>query len=119
MDVGKVIVSKLSTYSVFPIVAPQGTIGNYIVYQVISYLPTKEKALSNLDTASVQLTFITSTYAEGITLAKAVRTILDGAQGTIEGVVVDSIRYEESNDLFDMETRDYILSNTYTIRVKT
>lgn len=119
MDIGKVIKSKLSTYAVYPVVAPQGTTGNYIVYQVVSYLPTKTKPLSTLDTATVQLTFLYSTYATAITAAKAVRGILDGESGTIEGINVDSIRYEESNDLFDLETRGYILSNTYTIRVKT
>lgn len=119
MDIGKVIVSLLTGYQVFPVVAPQGTTGNYIVYQVISYLPTREKALSNLDVASVQLTFIYSTYSTGITAAKAVRTILDGAKGTIASVEVDSIRYEDANDLFDLEQRSYIVSNTYTIRVKT
>src|SRR5574343_185318 len=105
MDVGKVIYNKLSgTYSVYPVIAPQGTTGNYIVYQVISYLPTKEKALSILDTATVQLTYVTSTYAEGVTIARAVRTILEAARGIISGVNVDSIRFEDSNDLFDLET---------------
>jgi hypothetical protein len=117
MDVGKVIKSKLSMYSVYPVIAPQDTTGNYIVYQVISYLPTKSKALSNIDTAMVQLSFVTSTYAEGVTMAKVARAILEASSGLIEGVHIDSIRFEDSNDLFDLETRGFLLSNTYTIRV--
>jgi hypothetical protein len=119
MDIGKAIVTLLSGYSVYPVVAPQGTTGNYIVYQVISYLPSKEKALSTLDVAMVQLTFITSTYAQGITMAKGVRTILDGAKSFTDGGFIESIRFEDSNDLFDLETRGYILSNTYTFRINT
>ena len=68
MDIGKVIINKLSDYAVYPIVAPQGTTGNYIVYQLINYLPTLEKALSTLDVATVQLTFVTSIYSEGVAM---------------------------------------------------
>jgi hypothetical protein len=117
MDVGKVIKSKLSAYSVYPVIAPQDTTGNYIVYQVISYLPTESKVVSTLDTATVQLTFIYSTYATGVTAARAVRAILEATSGLTAGVNVDSIRFSDSNDLFDLETRSFILSNIYTIRV--
>ena len=74
----------------------------FIVYQVVSDLPNMTKnGVSTYDYVSVQITIVHASYSELITLADHVRTALDYVSGTYEGVVVDKIFFENSNEIYD------------------
>jgi len=91
-------VSAIVGTKIYPEVAPIGTVAPYIVYQEISNVPTQSKtAVSQTEMTRLQVSCFTeisanskSAYLNGIDLANAVRTALEGVKGTISGVVVQS-----------------------------
>jgi hypothetical protein len=74
----------------------------FLVYQVVSDLPNMTKnGVSTYDYVSVQITMVHSSYSKLIDLSNKVRTALDYVSGTFEGVVVDKIFFENSNEIYD------------------
>ena len=74
----------------------------YIVYQVVSDLPTIVKNnASTYDYVTVQITLVANNYEDIIDLSGKVRTALDYVSGTFQGVVVDKIFFQNSNEIFN------------------
>tara|TARA_R100001244_G_scaffold126111_1_gene96419 strand:- start:5201 stop:7144 length:1944 start_codon:yes stop_codon:yes gene_type:complete len=116
MDSGKVIydvlkndtdVSALVSSRIFPNVAKNTTEFPFIVYDVTGETPTQDNdGVSTLDTDGVMVSCYCKTYAQASDLAKKIRTSLDRRSGTYNGVVVQSIKYNGYNDLFDENVSD-------------
>tara|TARA_R100001244_G_scaffold42085_2_gene38078 strand:- start:5331 stop:5732 length:402 start_codon:yes stop_codon:yes gene_type:complete len=116
MDSGKVIynlltgdteIADLVDKRIFPNVAKNTTEFPFIVYDVDGESPTDEKdGVSTLDTDSVMVSCYCKTYAQASDLARKIRTALDRISGTYSGVVVQSIKYNGYNDLFDENVSD-------------
>lgn len=120
MNVGKAIVSILDGYHVYPSLAPQGSnvYPDYSVYHIVSTTPeyTKDGA-TEIITYRVQIDHYSLTYTGCITLANAVRGLLDFYQGSEEGVNVDLIRIENEQDGWELDTREFKIIQDYFIRV--
>lgn len=100
-------VSALVSTRVYPNVAKNSTGFPFIIYEVDNELPTATKdGVSILDTDDVMISIYSKTYAEASDLARKVRTALDRTSGTYENVIVQSIKYDGYNDLFDNDVSD-------------
>jgi len=121
MEVGKAIFKILKDNSdvnalvgtrIYPMVARQGTDFPFIIYDVLSDDPTDYKeGVSSLDTTSIMVSVYSETYSQAADLAKKVRTALDRQSGTIDGIKVQSIKYDGYNDFFDLDSFDNSATN--------
>lgn len=107
---GSVIYSILTgagLTNIFPVRAAQGTNPPFITHQFIDNVPTHEKdSTSKLDTVRVQINIIDNDYNNTETVRDSIRAALDGYRGTVDGVAIDAIWFEDENDLFFNETGD-------------
>ena len=118
--IGSSIVSLLSgvTAKVYPLVAPQGTAYPYVVYQIISDVPTNDKdGRSRLDTYRLQLT-AWGAGADVETLAASIRSTLDRYRGTNNSNVIDKIIFDGINDLYDEDSEFIGKAIDFLIRIK-
>jgi len=118
--IGKVFHSLASdVIALYPKRTSQGKGTPYGVYTKVSDNPSDTKSgVSTLDVDRVQVTIITDTYAEGVTLSDSLRTVLDRYRGTVQGVVVDKIVFEDERDMYDDKAEKYMRSQDYFTRIK-
>ncbi len=104
---GDADVSALVGTRIFPNVAKNKTQFPFIIYDVNGETPNDDKdGVSSLDVDSVMVSCYSKTYAEASDLARKMRTALDRISGTYGGVVIQSIKYNGYNDLFDDDSGD-------------
>ena len=128
MSAGKVIygvlngasaVTTIATGGIFPDIVPQLKVPPFVAYRTQSadYNETKD-GVSDLDEFDVTVVSIakTRTAAEG--LAAAVRTALDGYEGTINSVVVDSIYITDESNRYNNDAEMVEIEQDYTIRIE-
>lgn len=127
--IGKAIYGRLQAVSavttlvstrIHPDYAPQDATYPFLIYKIIGNLPSDTKeGVSRLDTVQVSIETYASTYDSANTIAEAVRTALDRYSGTIEAIVIDSIRFSGSQS-FDMNFNEhiYIIEQVYDVRQK-
>jgi hypothetical protein len=127
---GKVIFGLLSATSdvtdivgtspvkVFPIVAPQGIKPPYVTYFKVSSDPQNSKDGQPVDHIRMQIDCYALTYPQLEDLHAAVDAALNLYSGTINGVLVDEIRFETENDTVEEEEDFYRLSADYLLRIK-
>jgi phytoene dehydrogenase-like protein len=127
--IGKAIYGRLQAVSavtalvstrVYPDYAPQNATYPFVVYRLTNNLPSDTKeGPSVLDTAQVTVEAYAATYDAAINVAENVRTALDRYSGTIESIVIDSIRFSNSQS-FDMNFDEhiYVIEQTYEVRQK-
>ncbi|MBL4654121.1 MAG: DUF3168 domain-containing protein [Flavobacteriales bacterium] len=99
-----------------------------ITYSYVDNLPINDKdGVSKLDTITIDVdiwadggsdTGTGSPYRDMVDLANKVRTALDRFSGTNSGVVIDSIRFDGQQELYENEINVYHTSQQYTIREK-
>lgn len=121
MEVGKVIKSLLNTAGIncYPESAPQQVTGDIVVYSGISDVPTTSKGnTSKVDTYRVQVNSYSNTYAKVVLLAGYVRTALDNKSGTIGGLAVDGIYFNNQQGGFELEPNNYVITQDYMVRIK-
>lgn len=113
-------VTAIVSTKIYPVQAPQGTVAPFLVYGVISSIPTNTKdRISEIDTMRVQVDCYQKTYQDCETLASAVRLALDNATGTKNGVLIDGLAYEMEEDMGeDIETDYFRKSMDFFARVK-
>ena len=121
MQVGKAIYSLISAVeaNVYPVSIPQGVKGNKVVYNIISNVPTNIKnRVSAVDQYRVQISCYTNKYNTVCTLAQSIRTALDNYSGTVAGVLIDRIRFENQMDTYDLQSDQYGIMTDYIIKIK-
>jgi hypothetical protein len=121
MEVGKVIKTQLnaSGLNCYPESAPQQVTGDIVVYSVISDIPTTSKGItSKVDTYRVQVNSYSNTYPKVVLLAGYVRTALDGQSGSIGGLTVDGIYFNNEQGGFELEPNNYVITQDYMVRIK-
>ncbi len=104
---------------VYAFAVPQEAALPFILLNVISLIPSDTKSgASELDKIRVQVDSFASTGLAAITLDKYVRAAIDRVtQGTVEGVSVQGIRLDETNNYFDFEREINVMSSDYEVRV--
>jgi len=127
-SVGKAIYNILSNEAgvtdivgtkIYPVVAPQQTETPFIVYSVVSSIPTNTKdRISEIDTMRVQVDCYEKTYTLAEALSSAVRLALDNATGTKNGVLIDGLAYENEQDFIEEDNDYFRKSIDFFVRVK-
>ena len=128
MTEGKAIYSILTSDSdvsaivgtrVYPQIAAQGAAFPFVVYVLQDTSPSDTKSgVSTLDEVRYDIVVASETYAEASDLTNKIRTALDRYTGTVAGVVIDSIQFQDIDADNDPGTETYLTSSEYIIRVK-
>jgi len=106
--VGNAIANILSgvTQNIFPGEIPHRPGAEWVIYTMISHIPNNTKDGTDYDQYRFQLDTYARQYPDMDTKAEAVRTAMDGYQGTAAGVKVDNIFLDNS-----FETMEEIITN--------
>lgn len=128
MNEGKAIYSILTSDSavsaivgsrVYPQIAAQGAAFPFAVYILQNVEPSDTKSgVSTLDEIRYDIVVASETYAEASDLTEKIRTALDRYTGTVAGVVIDSIQFQDIDVNNDPATETFVTSSEYIIRVK-
>lgn len=103
---------------VYPVVGAQETTTPYIIYSVLSSTPDYTKdSKSVADKLRVQVDIFDKTFDAANVTASLVRDQLDFLVGTIAGVPVDSVRYEDESTMYEPEVRLHRISQDYFVRI--
>ena len=105
--IGKALYGKLSATAavtalvstrIFPDMATQDATYPFIVYTNDATQPTDVKdSTSPLDVVTMSVMIYSNSYSQAQDIAAAVRTALDRMTGTVQGVNVQSCRFEGQN----------------------
>ena len=128
MTEGKAIYSILTSDSdvsaivgtrVYPQIAAQGAAFPFVVYVLQDTSPSDTKSgVSTLDEVRYDIVVASENYAQASDLTGKIRTALDRYSGTVAGVVIDSIQFQDIDADNDPGTETYVTSSEYIIRVK-
>ena len=122
-----VIYNKLSTTAnvtaivstkIYPYLAIENVVEPYIVYEPNNIEPTDDKdGPSDLDTITFSIEMYSKTPSELEDLANKVRTVFDRFKGTVETVVVQSIKFVGEDGGYADEDRVFIKIQQYSARI--
>lgn len=103
------------TGKVFPVVEDNADLP-YIVYRrtQLEQNPTKAPR-PGADTVGIEVLCYTEHYGEGVELAEAVRTALDGKQGEIDGLVMRSCYLSDSEEAWQDDA--YVQQLVFTVKI--
>lgn len=128
MNLGKGIYSILNNDSpvntaasggIFPNQIPQGKVPPFLAYRIDSVEPFETKdGVSTVDHFDITVACFAKTYNECDDLAAKIRTALDGYQGTANGIVIDSIVFEDVIDIYDDAAQLQGKELEFMVRVK-
>lgn len=128
LNVGKAIykilsddatVSGLVGTSIFPNVVPDTDGTGQIRYPVIVFnrvgfeTTTTKSCVANLDSALVEIECWSESYYEAVDIAIAIRTALESAKGTYNGVSIDRIRLVGAVEMYEVP---YLQKLTFTFK---
>lgn len=92
LEVGKAITSLLEGVQAFGLLAPRGTTGAFLVYQLTGLQPASSKDRYNFrERAMVDITTVASSYRESVELAQRVREKLEPFEGEVGGLDIGDI----------------------------
>ena len=118
--IGKVINQELSdVVDVFPIVAPNGTMGNFAVYKRLSLEVENPKDIHNfIEKADIAITIITDKYDDVLTLATNVKMYLEHLKGVYrtkkdEEININDITLIDASE--DWNNDKYLQNLVFTI----
>ncbi len=105
-------VTALVGTRIYPQAAPQGTTADYVTYELVTGRPVQDHGGSGgLHRARVSFLCHAATYANAKAVATAIRAVLDGFRGTMQGVSVGACLLEMEADAgFDDETRMHVVA---------
>ena len=112
----------VSVDGIFPLVIPQGQDLPKITYAYIDNDPTNDKdGVSKLDVITLDLDIWVSDesgggYLVAVDLAGKAKAVLDRFSGTNSGVVIQSIKFDSQQELYEKESRVWHISQQYSIR---
>lgn len=125
--IGKVIKYKFTNDSnlnslfggrVFPVVGAQGQTTPFAIYEVVNVTTAMSKdSDSHVDDVLVRITLISSNYSDVQNGIGYVRTAFVRMNETINGVVVQSCKYDGERDLFSEDERTFGSQVDLTFRV--
>lgn len=127
MSAGKAIYDILSndagvtaiTSRIYAERAPQNVSLPYVVYSVVSSVPTDGKnSYAKIIDYRVQIDIYDGSYSEVNALRNAVVTALNYTRGTYNSVVVDDIKYETEQDGLVESQDEYRKIIDFTARIK-
>jgi len=102
---------------IYPQAAPQGTTADYVTYELVSGNPIQDHGGSGgLYRARISFLCHSATYANAKAAAAAIRAVLDGFRGTMQGVSVGACLQEMEADAgFDDETRMHVVAVDFRV----
>ena len=104
---------------IFPMMAPDARALEYITYTIISDVRNKNKDREvTVDAIRIQIDCFAKTYERVVQISDAVSDVLSYYSGTVEGIDIDIITFEDENDLSDIENKTYRKEQDFIIRVK-
>ena len=89
-------IAEMTDEDIYPLIAPEGTEGDFIIYRRIKYNRDYAKMGLYEDVARVEIIAITDSYEDGVRLAALIDTTLTGEHTSDEG-------YTLTFSLFDSE----------------
>ena len=111
--------SANSVVKVFPVVAAQDTPKPYVLLRRVPGETAIVKGqASEMDRPQFKAVVFGDTYKVCIDIMNAVRNVIDDYSGTNATIVYDRIWYQSSEDLFDKDDNAFVISDTYSARVK-
>lgn len=125
--IGKALYGKLSATAavtalvstrIYPDIATQDATYPFIVYSNDATQPTDVKdSASPLDVVTMSVMIYSNSYSQAQDIAAAVRTALDRMTGTIQGVTVQSCRFEGQNSAqMEFDKHVFVIEQSYVFR---
>ena len=125
--IGKALYGKLSATAavtalvstrIFPDMATQDATYPFIVYTNDATQPTDVKdGASPLDVVTMSVMIYSNSYSQAQDIAAAVRTALDRMTGTVQGVTVQSCRFEGQNSAqMEFDKHVFVIEQSYVFR---
>lgn len=106
--IGKVITQELQDrISIFPIVAPLGTQGNFAVYQRLNLEAESTKDGYNfVEKTNVAITIVSDRYDEGLNISTDIKMYLEGLRGDYktklnEDIIIDDITLIDASEEYN------------------
>lgn len=125
--IGKVIKYKFTNDSnlnslfggrVFPVIGAQGQTSPFAIYEVVNVTTAMSKdSDSHVDDVMVRITLISPNYSDVQNGIGYIRTAFVRMNETINGVVVQSCKYDGERDLFSEDERTFGSQIDLTFRV--
>lgn len=125
--IGKVIKYKFTNDSnlnslfggrVFPVIGAQGQTSPFAIYEVVNVTTAMSKdSDSHVDDVMVRITLISTNYSDVQNGIGYIRTAFVRMNETINGVVVQSCKYDGERDLFSEDERTFGSQIDLTFRV--
>ena len=125
--IGKVIKYKFTNDSnlnslfggrVFPVIGAQGQTSPFAIYEVVNVTTAMSKdSDSHVDDVMVRITLISTNYSDVQNAIGYIRTAFVRMNETINGVVVQSCKYDGERDLFSEDERTFGSQVDLTFRV--
>lgn len=108
-----------SVVKVFPVVAEQDIAKPYVLLRrVPGFTSIVKGQASEMDQPLLKITAYADTYKKCIDILNAIRNVVDDFSGTSETIVYNRIWYQSSEDFFDQADNSFVISDTYSARVK-
>lgn len=109
-------ISEMTGGDVYPLVAPENTLGSFIIYRRNKYTREYGKMGLEEDVARVEVMIITESYEAGVALASLVDNALTGTHTNTD----DNLSYSLTFTLFDSEEtfEDFKYVQTLIFEVK-
>lgn len=110
-------VSAIIGDRIFPVVIPQEKSLPAITYERVDTDPNDTKSgVSTLDVPLIDIDLWGKDFAVLKDLAKKIRTALDRFSGTKQGIIIQSIQYQNQIVGFSSEKELHHLTQTYKVR---
>tara|TARA_R110000803_G_scaffold102638_10_gene170756 strand:- start:91 stop:480 length:390 start_codon:yes stop_codon:yes gene_type:complete len=107
-----------ATGGIFPLRARQGAVAPYLVYRIEDTMPHDDKdGVSSVDHFFVVIEAYAKTYLAVDTLSDLVRTALDRTSGTYDTIVVNSIQFQNKEDLFVDDAGVHLQEQDFKVRI--
>ena len=105
-------VAALVGTRIYPQMAPQNTTADYLTYELVSEMPVQDMGgTSSLVRVRLGVLCHALSYSNAKAAAAAVRTVLDGFRGTMQGVTVGGLLLEMEADAgWDDVTRMHVVA---------
>lgn len=117
LDADATLTAKLGS-KIFPDFIPQGTNFPALIYRIVNTDPAYTKSgAATLDEIDIQLEIYHTSYTEAQTIAAACRTALDFYTGTVAGLTIQSISFQDQqSQVFEAEQELVVLAQGYKVR---
>ena len=115
-------VTAIASTRIFPMVVQQAKGLPAVTYTLIYSDPHDDKdGVSDLDVERWQLSAFANDAATVDSLNLAIRTVLERYSGTVQSVVIQSVRFIGTQDLFEQDVEDrgvYHKATDYSFRIQ-